>query len=164
MIKASSLSSCPITLTISQQNRIFRNNSAIPSDSTMFSRASANRLGLVKLWCLFITVFILINIKLSNTTTINNNNNNTGFTGSVDFELDDLDDKHHEEVVNKNNRQVHYTNEFALALKHCHHNPDDETTAHDIAQNLADKYGFINHGKVCSFISKKRILYFNINA
>ena len=53
----------------------------------------------------------------------------------------------------------HYTNEFALALNNCYdHIVDNDVYQqkyHDnIAQQLADRYGFINHGKVCFTIFK----------
>lgn len=41
-----------------------------------------------------------------------------------------------------------YTNEFAVHLKSCE---GDDAKSSQLAQELAHRYGFINHGKVCLY-------------
>lgn len=47
-------------------------------------------------------------------------------------------------------QQPHFTNEFAVHLKNCQEGVEGD--GNDIAQKLADRYGFINHGKVSYFM------------
>ncbi|KAH7643737.1 furin-like protein [Dermatophagoides farinae] len=101
-----------------RQYGFYRKNFSPPSSSS----SSSNTKYLISIWSTIILSLIFI----------------TTITTTVQA----IRDQHH-----------HYTNEFALALNNCYdHIVDNDVYQqkyHDnIAQQLADRYGFINHGKV----------------